>query len=94
MVDVASSRVVLPPGVRPPFDVYLNGVVQQPGRDYDIRGGALEFSRPLVQEGRLGFKAWFLGFWGIGTYGRNDNIDVRYEQAGRPMVAHALKVEA
>ena len=36
--------------------------------------------------------AWFLGFWGIGTYGRNDEIDVRYEIDGRPMVATALEV--
>ena len=33
-------------------------------------------------------KAWLLGFWGIGTYKRNDEIDIRYElrrpAAGRP----------
>ena len=34
--------------------------------------------------------AWFMGFWGIGTYKRNDEVDVRYEVDGRPMVAHAL----
>jgi hypothetical protein len=36
--------------------------------------------------------AWFVGFWGIGTYKRNDEVDVRYELEGRPMVAHNLKV--
>jgi hypothetical protein len=84
---------MLPPGVRPPFDVYVNGVPQQPGEDYDIRDGALVFRRELAQEGKLGFKAWFLGFWGIGTYRKNDSVDIRYEQAGRPMVAHGLPVE-
>jgi hypothetical protein len=33
-----------------------------------------------------------VGFWGIGTYKRNDEIDVRYELDGRPKEAHALKV--
>jgi hypothetical protein len=87
------SRVVLPPGVRPPFDVYRNGVRQEPGDDFEIESGALVFSRPLAHEGKLGFKDWFLGFWGIGTYRRNDTVDIRYEQGGRPMVAHALKPE-
>jgi hypothetical protein len=38
--------------------------------------------------------AWFVGFWGIGTYRRNDVVDVRYELAGQPRLAHALPVQA
>lgn len=72
----------------------MNAVPQVAGRDYEIRGGALQFSRPVVQQEKLGPMAWFLGFWGIGTYGRNDTVDIRYERGGRPMVAHGLKVEA
>ena len=86
-------RVQLPPGVRPPFEVFVNGVPQQQGVDYEIREGALLFTRELVQEGKLGFWRWFLGAWGIGTYRRNDTVDVRYELDGRPMVAHGLAVE-
>jgi hypothetical protein len=86
-------RVKLPPGVRPPFEVYVNGVLQEPGHDYDIREGALLFDRPLAKEGRLGFWRWFLGAWGIGTYRKDDAVDVRYEVEGRPMVAHALDIE-
>jgi hypothetical protein len=41
---------------------------------------------------RLGRWAWFWGFWGIGTYKRQDDVDVRYEVDGRPMLAHALKI--
>jgi len=85
--------VLLPPGVNPPFDVFLNGVAQEPGRDYEIRDSALEFRNVLVQQEKLGLKAWFLGFWGIGTYGRNDTVDIRYERNGRPAVAHALRLE-
>jgi hypothetical protein len=87
------SRVKLPPGVRPPFEVYLNGVVQRLGEDYEVGDGALLFDRPLAQEGRLGLWRWFLGAWGIGTYRKNDVVDVRYESNGRPLVAHALEIE-
>jgi hypothetical protein len=87
-------RVQLPPGVRPPFEVFVNGVRQEPGADYEVREGALLFARELVQEGKLGFWRWFLGAWGIGTYRRNDTVDVQYTLDGRPMVAHALAVDA
>ena len=49
------------------------------------------FERELVQQ-KLGPWAWFLGFWGIGTYKRNDEVDVRYEIDGRPALAHALPI--
>jgi len=88
------STVRLPPGVRGPFEVFVNGVRQEPGRDFQVRNGALEFDRPLAKEGRLGFWRWFLGAWGIGTYGRNDQVDVTWEADGRPRVAHALDIEA
>jgi hypothetical protein len=84
-------RVKLPGGVRQPFEVYVNGVLQELGTDYQVSGGELLFERELVSQ-RLGFWAWFIGFWGIGTYKRNDEVDVRYEIEGRPMVAHALKI--
>jgi hypothetical protein len=87
---VESRRAALPPGIRPPFEVYVNGVRQRPGADYEIRDEELVFAQPLIQEGKLGAKAWALGFWGVGTYKRNDEIDVRYEVAGQPRVAQGL----
>jgi hypothetical protein len=89
--DGDSYRVPLPAGIRPPFEVYVNGVRQELGRDYRVAGGELLFARELVTQ-RLGLRAWLLGFWGIGTYKRNDEIDVRYEVGGQPMVAHGLTV--
>lgn len=88
---MARSRVKLPPGVRTPFEVYVNGVPQELGGDYRVQEGELVFERELVQQ-RLGVRAWLLGFWGIGTYKRNDEVDIRYELHGRPMVAHGLEI--
>ena len=87
------SRVRLPAGVRQPFTVYVNGVRQEPGSDFEVRGRELIFDRPLAKEGRLGFWRWFLGAWGIGTYRKNDQVDVAWEVDGRPVVAHALEIE-
>jgi hypothetical protein len=89
-------RVQLPPGVRPPFEVFVNGVPQQEGTDFALArdGDALLFRRELVQEGRLGFWRWFLGAWGIGTYRRNDEIDVRYTRGSHTLVAQGLAVQA
>ena len=85
-------RVTLPAGIRPPFEVYVNGVRQELGPDFRISGGELVFERELVHQKLSGW-AWFVGFWGIGTYKRNDEVDVTYEVQGRPMLAHALEIK-
>jgi hypothetical protein len=90
---MAESRVRLPAGVTEPYTVYLNGVRQEPGRDFQVREGALVFPAELAKEGKLGFWRWFWGAWGIGTYGKNDQVDVAWEVRGRPRVAHALDIE-
>ena len=87
-------RIELPPGVRAPFEVYVNGVPQRQGTDYEVRGATLVFERQIAKEGRLGAWRWFLGAWGIGTYRKNDVVDVRYQRDGRMMVAHDLPVTA
>ena len=75
------------------FEVYVNGVHQEPGVDFRVRGRRLVFERELRKEGRLGPWRWFLGAWGIGTYRQNDSVDLRYEIGGRPQVAEGLEIE-
>jgi hypothetical protein len=90
---MARSKVRLPPGVREPYEVYLNGVAQHLGRDYTVREGALLFERDLRKDKISGWR-WMLGAWGVGTYRQNDSVDVRYEAAdGSPRVAEALEIE-
>ena len=84
-------RVRLPPGVRPPFEVYVNGVRQELGPDFRVSSGELVFHRELVRQKLSGW-AWLVGFWGIGTYKRNDEVDVRYEIDGRAVLAHGLDI--
>ncbi len=91
---MAETRVRLPAGVREPFTVYLNGVRQELGQDYSVSERQLVFTKELVKEGNLGFWRWFLGAWGIGTYKRNDRVDVAWDADGQPRVAHALEHRA
>ena len=88
------SRVRLPPAVRRPYTVFVNGIEQREGVDYDVSGDVLEFSAALKKEERLSVWRWFWGAWGIGTYGRNDQVDVAWQVDGRPRIAHALDIEA
>jgi hypothetical protein len=92
---MSESRVALPVDVGEAFEVYLNGVRQQPGRDFRRVGGELIFERPLAKEGRLGFWRWFSLFLGVaGTYRQNDSVDVVYEREGRRVVASGLPLRA
>jgi hypothetical protein len=93
MATMADWTVQLPPSVREPYEVFINGVRQEPGRDFQVRGRTLIFDRPLQKEGKLGFWRWFWGAWGIGTYRKNDQVDVTWFVNGRPRVAHALDIE-
>jgi hypothetical protein len=90
---VSKSRIRLPRDLRGPYEVFLNGVPQQPGVDFNVREGALVFERELRKDKISGWR-WLLGAWGVGTYRQNDSVDVRYEAAdGSPRVAEGLEIE-
>jgi len=87
------ARVTIPRGVGSSYEVYINGVRQQPGADFVREGGELVFRRPLAKEGKLGFWRWLSLFLGIaGTYRQNDSVDVVYDMDGRRVVATALPI--
>jgi hypothetical protein len=70
------------------YEVYVNGVPQELGRDFDRIGDELVFRRTLAQEGRLGPIRWLSMLLGIaGTYRKHENVDVIYESGGRRTVA-------
>ena len=86
--DVEGSRVHLPPGIGAGYQVYVNGVLQEPGRDFDRVGDELVFRRQLAQEGRLGPIRWLSMLLGVaGTYRKHETVDLVYEEGGRRTVA-------
>lgn len=88
----ARSRVDLPSCVPDTYEVYVAGVLQRRGVDYEVLGRSLVFPRPIAQEGRLGFWRWLSMWLGIaGTYRKHENVDVAYEAGGRREVATGLR---
>ena len=86
------SVVPLPPEVRSPFIVYVNGVRQTPGEDFQVQDGALVFNRFLKKD-KVSGKRWLLGSFGVGTYRQDDSIDVSWTKAdGQPAVAERLEI--
>ena len=84
----SGSQVELPDTVTAPFEVYVNGVPQRAGEDFEQLGRTLVFRRALAHEGRLGFWRWLSLFLGVaGTYRKHDTVDVIYSRAGRRTVA-------
>jgi hypothetical protein len=85
-------RVRLPPGAEPPIRVYVNGVPQREGQDYELAGRELRFHRSLEKE-RIGVGRWAAMFLGLfGSYGRNDSVDVQYRVGGREAVVTGLDI--
>src|SRR5262245_37664322 len=85
------SQVDLPSYVPDEFDVYVGGVRQTRGVDYEQIGRSLFFPRAIAQEGRLGFWRWTSMWLGIaGTYRKHETVDIVYELNGRREVATGL----
>lgn len=81
------SQVELPGHVEGTFDVFVNGVPQARGVDYDQLGRMLVFRSELAQEGKLGFWRWVSLFFGVaGTYRKNDTVDIVFTRNGHRTV--------
>lgn len=79
----AGERVKLPRGAEPPFTVFINGVEQSAGADYEIKGAEIVFTRPIVKE-KVGTGRWlamYLGLWG--TYRKNETVDLQFTRNGK-----------
>jgi hypothetical protein len=77
----------LPSHVEGSFDVFVNGVPQARGADYEQVGRRLIFESELSPEGRLGLWRWISLFFGVaGTYRKNDTVDIVFTRNGRRTV--------
>lgn len=87
------TQVELPDHIRPPFEVFVNGVPQKEGDDYELVGSVIVFNRSFAKEGKLGFWRWLSMFAGVaGTYRKNDSIDIAYSLNGRQLVSSVQPV--
>jgi hypothetical protein len=84
------SWVDLPAYVEEPVEVYLNGIPQRAGIDFELRDRALVFPRELVPEVKMSKLQWVLVSIGIGGYKKHDSVDLIYQHDGRRLVASGL----
>lgn len=79
----AGERVKLPAGAEAPFTVFINGVEQKPGDDYDIAGTEIVFARPIVKE-KIGTGRWLAMYLGLfGTYRKDEKVDLQFSREGK-----------
>jgi hypothetical protein len=88
----AGRRVDLPRNAADPIVVYINGVAQTAGVDYNIDGQEIVFTREIIKE-EIGMSRWLAMYLGIfGTYRKDETIDVQYSSSGRTELASDLEV--
>ena len=76
--EAVGRRVRLPRGAKPPIGVYVNGIAQRDGVDYELRGGEVVFNRQIIKE-QVGLGRWAAMYLGLfGTYRKHETIDVEY----------------
>ena len=86
-------RVKLPRGAEPPIKIFVNGVEQTRGEDYEIRGGEVVFRRSIIKEGKVGRARWAAMYLGLfGTYRKHETIDIEYRLGGQVKLLSDAKV--
>lgn len=89
----AGRRVRLPAGAEAPYVVFVNGVEQTEGADYEVRGGEIVFTRQIVKE-KVGTGRWLAMYLGLfGTYRKNETIDLQFQRGGKTELVSDLAVE-
>lgn len=89
----AGRRLKLPAGAEAPYAVFVNGVEQREGVDYDLRAGEIVFRREIVKE-RVGAGRWLAMYLGLfGTYRKDETIDLQFHRGGKVELRSDLAVE-
>jgi hypothetical protein len=88
----AGRRLKLPTGAEAPYVVFINGVEQQEGTDYNLRAGEIVFTREIVKE-KVGAGRWLAMYLGLfGTYRKNETIDLQFQRNGKTELLSDLPV--
>ncbi|MGB7588804.1 MAG: hypothetical protein WBM00_08860 [Solirubrobacterales bacterium] len=89
----AGRRVKLPAGAEAPYTVFINGIEQREGVDYNVAVGEIVFTRQIVKE-KVGTGRWlamYLGFFG--TYRKDETIDLQFTRSGKVELLSDLPVQ-
>lgn len=79
----AGRRVKLPAGAEAPYAIFVNGVEQREGDDYEVRAGEIVFTRQIVKE-KVGTGRWLAMYLGLfGTYRKDETIDLQFQRGDK-----------
>jgi hypothetical protein len=79
----AGERVQIPAGAEPPFTVFINGVEQTVGADFNIEGTEVVFTRPIIKE-QMNTGRWLAMYLGLfGTYRKDEKVDLQFTRNGK-----------
>ncbi len=88
----AGRRARLPRGAREPIRVHINGVEQARGEVWDVRDGAVVFTRPIIKE-RVTTGRWLAMYLGLfGSYRLNETVDIEYTLGGETKLAADIEI--
>ena len=88
----AGRRLKLPDAAEAPYAVFINGVEQREGVDYNLRAGEIVFTREIVKE-KVGAGRWLAMYLGLfGTYRKNETIDLQFKRDGKTELRSDLPV--
>jgi hypothetical protein len=79
----AGDRVRIPNGAEQPLSVFINGVEQRQGTDYELDGNEVHFVKPIIKE-EIGTGRWLAMYLGLfGTYRKDEKVDLQYQLKGK-----------
>jgi hypothetical protein len=88
----AGRRVKLPAGAEAPYAVFINGVDQREGTDYEVGDSEIVFSRQIIKE-KVGTGRWLAMYLGLfGTYRKDETIDLQFHRGGKVELISDLPV--
>ena len=88
----AGEQVKIPNAAERPYTVFINGIEQKEGEDFNVEAGELHFTRPIVKE-KMGTSRWLAMYLGLfGTYRKNETVDLQFQRGGKTELLSDLPV--
>jgi hypothetical protein len=88
----AGERVKIPAGAELPYIVFINGIEQKEGVDFNIEDGELHFTRPIVKE-KMDTGRWLAMYLGLfGTYRKDEKVDIHFKREGKDELVADLPI--
>jgi len=88
----AGERVKIPAGAERPYIVFINGIEQKEGVDFNVEDGELHFTRAIVKE-KMDTGRWLAMYLGLfGTYRKDEKVDIHFKRDGKDELVADLPV--